>query len=84
MEAAPRARNGDEAQLRVRLVARVILQGGGQAVGIGDAPLRGADRVLAGLWPDMREVTQDTEPVHLDQHIAAEIGQPAVARLVAA
>ena len=42
------------------------------------------DGVLAGLGADVGEVAQDAEPVHLGQHVAAEVGEAAVALLVAA
>ena len=38
------------------------------------------DRFLAGLRADMRQVDQDAEPVHLFDHVAAKIRQPAVDR----
>ena len=75
---------GDEAQLLVALVARMRLQARRQAVRVGDPLLGGEDGVLAGLGADVGEVAQDAEPVHLGQHVAAEVGEAAVALLVAA
>ena len=66
------------------LLRGMRLQAGRQAVRVGHALLGGQDGVLAGLGADVGEVAEDAEPVHLGEHLAAEIGKPAVALLVAA
>ena len=54
---------GDESQLLVALVARMRLQRGGQAMGVGNRLLRGQDRVAGGDRPDVRQVAQHPHPV---------------------
>jgi hypothetical protein len=70
-------------ELLVRLVACVLLERRRRAMRVGDRLRRDADRVLRGLRPDMREVDEDPDAVHLGHDLAAEIRQAGVAALVA-
>ena len=74
---------GDEPHLVVGLVAGMVEEGDGAAVGKGDRHRGVADRVLRRLRPDVGEVHQHPDPVHLVDDVAAEVGEPAVARLPA-
>ena len=74
---------GDELELLVRLVARMLFQAGRQAVGVADRLLGFEDDFLAGLGADVGEVAHDADAVHLGDDLATEAGQAAVT-LVAA
>ncbi|ABA53161.1 hypothetical protein BURPS1710b_A2107 [Burkholderia pseudomallei 1710b] len=77
------ARVRDLLQLRVALVARMLLETRRQAVRVAHGFLRERDRLRRRVAADVRQVDHDPDAVHLGDHLAAEIRQPAVA-LVAA
>ena len=67
-----------------RSCASLLLRGwafsaGRKAVRVGHPLFGGEDGVLARFGPDVGQVAQDAEPVHLGEHIAAEVGEAAVA-----
>ncbi|MNS67944.1 hypothetical protein D3C72_1012080 [compost metagenome] len=74
---------GDELQLFVRLVARVLFQARRQAVRVADRLFRLEDDFFGGLGADVGQVAHDADAVHFGNDLAAEARQAAVT-LVAA
>ena len=63
-------------------VARVVADGARRAVAEDHGRGRHVERVAHHVGGDVREVDEHADPVHLADHVAAEVGEPAEHRLV--